>query len=265
VRFSCAFNRTKELEVVFQTIFFGRPLGSAALKVPVLSARQRLEVVFQIIFWQAFSGSAALKRSYFQPNQGWRLFSDHILAGLFGLCSIKRLVLLSTEPGSWRLFFFQIIFWQASSGSAALKSTGPAFLNQGAGGCFQIIFWRIFGLCSVRVQSTFQPDRTGCFFFQIIFCLSAFRALPALKCRSCTAEPKGLEVFRSYFWQAFSGSTALKSTGPTQPNRVGGCFQIIFGRPNRVAALRSVPLSTRQELEVVFRSYFGRPFRALQH
>jgi hypothetical protein len=80
-----------------------------------ISTEPRVDV-FQIIFWH-FLGSAALKvpvplsteprswRLFFFRNQDW--VSDHV-AGLFGLCSIKVPVLLSTEPRAGGCF--QIIF-----------------------------------------------------------------------------------------------------------------------------------------------------------
>jgi hypothetical protein len=101
------------------------------------------------------------------------------------------------------------MFWQAFSASAALKVPVLLQPSQG-GGCFFRSFWQAFSPCSIKgTGPTF--NRT-----------------------------KELEVvFQIIFWQAFSGSAALKARSYFQPNQgAGGCF---------------------------FRSYFGRPFRALQH
>jgi hypothetical protein len=188
-------------------------------------------------FGPGLLGSAALKYWSLLSTRprSWRLFSDHILS-LFGLsAALKVLVLLSTEPRSWRLFSDHIL--AGLLGSAALK---------------------------VRSYFPTRPKRAVVFSDHIFG--RPFRALCSIKGTSPTFNrTKELEVvFSIIFWQAFSGSAALKSPVLLSTRlRAGGCFRSYLAGLLGSAALKvPVLLSWAKELEVVFRSYFGNLFRA---
>jgi hypothetical protein len=115
------------LEVVFSDHILAGLFGLCSIKGagPTFNRTKELEVVFQIIFW-AFSGSGRRYQwSYFNRTMS-RLFFQIIFGRPFGLCSIKgNRSLLSKAKGSWRLFF-RIISLQAFFGSAALKAPVPS-------------------------------------------------------------------------------------------------------------------------------------------
>jgi hypothetical protein len=255
----------KELEVVFRS-YFGRPFRALQQKVPVYFQPNQELVVSDHILAGLF-GLCSIKGAgpYFQPNQGLEVFfSDHILAGLFGLCSIKVPVLLSTEPRSWRLFSDHIL--AGLFGLCSIKGAGPT-LSQTGLELFSDHILGLFGLCSIKgAGPTFNQNQSGCFSDHIWQAFSGSAALKVLVLLS-TRQELGC-FFRSYFGSLF-GLCSIKGTRSTfQPDKgLELFFRSYFGRPFPGSAALKLPvlLSARPGAGGCFQIIFCRPFRALQH
>jgi hypothetical protein len=118
-----------ELEV-FKIIFWRAFSGSAALKIPVLLSTEPRREFFSDHILASILGSAALKVPVLLSQargwsfrQGWRLFFRSFLFGRHLRALPKEPVLLSTEPRGWRLFSDHIL--AGLFGLCSIKDTGP--------------------------------------------------------------------------------------------------------------------------------------------
>jgi hypothetical protein len=202
-------------------------LGSAALRVPVPTFKQtkELEVVFRSYF-EPFRALCSIKGTgpTFNRTKGWRLFSDHMLAGLLGSAALKVPVLLSNQTKEGGCFF-RSYFWQVFSALCSIKGTSPTQPNQGAGGCFFYhILAGLFGLCSIK-ESVLLSARLragGCFRSYLAGLLGS----AALKVPVPTFLGQELEiVFRSYFGNLFRAHSIKVLVHHSSQNQgAGGCF-----------------------------------------
>jgi hypothetical protein len=213
-------------EVVFQIILAGLCLAALKVTGPTFNRTKELTEVIFIIFLAGLFGLCSITgRSYFQPNQGAVVFSDHILAGL-SLCSIKGTGPTSTgrEPRSWRLFFRS--YFGRPFRSPALKR--PVLLfnrTKGLEVVFRSYFGRPSGSAALKVLVLlFNRTKELRLFFQIIFVAWLLVALkvPVL---SLNHEPIQIILVYTSVYQWYYPTNRTK-----EPWRLF-FFQIIFCRP----------------------------------